>query len=201
MGPPTRRGHDRDRLRRRGLRLVYATVAWNAVEGATAVAAGLIARSVALTAFGLDSSIEVFVSVVAVWQMGRPTRFRSRVSLGLIGVSFLVVALYVAREAFQRIISGENARLSIVGLAVTAAAVPIMVGLGVAKRRVASRIDNRVLEAEARFSLVDAALSATVLLGLVLDHGLGWWWADPAIALVVAAVAAREGVEGLRGAW
>jgi hypothetical protein len=191
-------GNDLDRLRQRGLHLVYATVAWNAVEGVTALVAGLLAHSVALTAFGLDSSIEVFVSLVAVWQMKAETRFRSRVALRLIGVSFLAVSLYVGFEAIRRLASGQHAELSMIGLAVTSAAVPTMAVLGFAKRRVASRVGNAVLAAEARFSLVDACLSAAVLLGLVMDHTLGWWWADPVVALVIACGAAREGIEHVR---
>jgi len=190
---------DLDRLRQRGLNLVYATVAWNAVEGATAVVAGLLAHSVALTAFGLDSSIEVFVSLVTLWQMKAATRFRSRVGLRLIGASFLAVSLYVTVEATRRLVAGQHAELSLVGIAVTAAAVPVMTGLGVAKHRVARRIGNAILEAEARFSLVDASLSAAVLLGLLADSILGWWWADPAVALIVAGWAIREGLDGLRG--
>jgi len=147
-------GNDLDRLRQRGLHLVYATVAWNAVEGVTALVAGLLAHSVALTAFGLDSSIEVVVSLVAVWQMKAETRFRSRVALQLIGVSFLAVSLYVGFEAIRRIASGQHAELSMIGIAVTSAAVPTMAVLGFAKRRVASRVSNAVLAAEARFSLV-----------------------------------------------
>jgi divalent metal cation (Fe/Co/Zn/Cd) transporter len=185
-------------LRQLGLRLVYATVAWNAAEGAMAVVAGVLARSVSLTAFGLDSSVEVFVSLVAIWQMRRTSSFRSRVGLRLIGGSFLVVALYVTLEAVRRIVAGQHAEASIVGLALTAAAVPIMAGLGVAKRHVARGVHNPVLEAEARFSLTDSALAATVLLGLVLDQTLGWWWADPTVALIIAGLAAREGAGRVR---
>jgi divalent metal cation (Fe/Co/Zn/Cd) transporter len=189
---------DADRLRQRGRRLLYATMVWNAIEGTTALGSGLIAGSVALTAFGLDSSIEVFVSLVAVWHLGRTTSLRTRFGLRLIGASFLVVALYVAAEAVRRLQSGEHARLSVLGLVVTSAAVPIMVSLGLMKRRVAHFADS-VLGADATFSFVDAALSATVLFGLVLDQGMGLWWADPATALVVAVIAAREGAESLLG--
>jgi divalent metal cation (Fe/Co/Zn/Cd) transporter len=189
---------DRDRLRQRGLQLLYATVAWNAIEGGAALVAGIVAHSVALTAFGLDSSIEVFVSLVAVWQMKKQTKFRRRRGLQLIGTSFLLVAIYVAVEALGRLATAQHAELSIVGLAVASAAVPIMAVLGFAKRSIADRIGNAVLAAEAKFSLVDASLSAAVLLGLVLDQALGWWWADPAVALVIACAAAREGVDNLR---
>jgi divalent metal cation (Fe/Co/Zn/Cd) transporter len=191
---------DADRLRQRGRRLLYATVIWNAVEGTTALGSGLIAGSVALTAFGLDSSVEMFVSLVAVWHLGRATSLRTRLGLRLIGASFLIVALYVAAEAVRRLYSGEHARLSVLGFVVTSAAVPIMVSLGLMKRRVAHFTADSVLGADAKFSFVDAGLSATVLLGLALDQGMGVWWADSAIAIVVAVIAAYEGVEGLRGA-
>lgn len=190
---------DTDRLRQRGRRLLYATVIWNAIEGVTALASGIIAGSVALTAFGLDSSIEVFVSLIAIWHLERATSLRTRLGLRLIGASFLTVALYVAAEAVRRLHSGEHARLFILGFVVTSAAVLVMVGLGLMKRRVAMATSNQVLAAEANFSLIDAGLSATVVLGLALDQGFGVWWADPAIALVVAVIAAREGVESLRG--
>jgi divalent metal cation (Fe/Co/Zn/Cd) transporter len=182
------------------LHLVYATVAWNAIEGVMAVVAGFLAHSVALTAFGLDSSIEVFVSLVAVWQMNAQTTSRSRLGLQLIGVSFLAIAIYVGVEAMRRLASGTHAEFSIIGLAVTGAAVPTIGALGFAKRRIARRVGNPVLTAEATFSLVDASLSAAVLLGLLLDHMAGWWWADPVVALVIACGAAREGLEDLRRA-
>jgi divalent metal cation (Fe/Co/Zn/Cd) transporter len=157
----------------------------------------VIAGSIALTGFGLDSSIEVLASAVAAWQLRRPTSARSRIALRVIGVSYVVVAGWVGVESVRRLVGGRHAEASALGVAVTAAAVVAMTALGVAKRRIARRLRNEVLRAEANFSLVDATLSATVLAGLVLDRTLGWWWADPAAAVAVALVAAREGVSEL----
>jgi divalent metal cation (Fe/Co/Zn/Cd) transporter len=191
-------GHRLERaFRRRGLRLEGATIAWNAVEGAVAISAGIAAHSIALTGFGLDSSVEVFASAVAAWQLRSPTPARSRIAIRLIGACFLLIAAYVGFESLHRLAGGHHATPSLLGLVVTAASVVVMSGLGFAKLRLADRMDNEALHAEAAFSLVDAALSATVLLGLASDRVLHWWWADPAAALVVALVAAREGARGI----
>ncbi len=187
-----------ERGRRRGLRLVYATVAWNALEGGAAIAAGLAAHSVALTGYGLDSSLEVFVSAVAAWQLRADGRQRDRPALRAIGLSYLAVAAYVGTESVLHLASGARPHASPFGIALTAAASVVMTALGLAKARVARRIENPVLAAEARFSLVDAALSATVLVGLAANAAAGWWWADPGVALAVALFALQEGVEGLR---
>ena len=188
----------RSASRRRALRLEYLTIAWNAVEGALAILAGILAGSIALTGFGLDSSIEVLASAVTTWQLRRPTRTRRDIALRVIGACYLVVALYVGVESSRRLVVGRRADASPLGVAVTAASVVAMTALGILKRRLARTLASSVLRAEANFSLLDAALSATVLVGLLADRALGWWWADPAAALTVAAVAGREGVDGLR---
>jgi divalent metal cation (Fe/Co/Zn/Cd) transporter len=190
---------DREAARRKGLRLVIATIAWNAFEGGAAIVVGITAHSVALTAYGLDSSLEVFVSGIAAWQLSGGRAARDRPALRAIGASYLVVAAYVAVQSVLHLLTGARPRASPVGIALTAAAAVVMVALGVMKGRVARAIENRVLAAEARFSLVDAALSATVLIGLAANAVAGWWWADPGVALLVAAFAMQEGVEGLRG--
>jgi divalent metal cation (Fe/Co/Zn/Cd) transporter len=185
-------------LRRRGLRLVYATIAWNAFEGAAAIIAGVAAHSVALTAFGLDSSVEVLVSAVAAWQLRGTDDRRDQVALRIIGASFVLVGLYVAIASVLKLVTTARPETSPIGIALTASAVVVMTVLGLGKRSVGGRLGNRVLLAEARFSLVDAGLSGTVLVGLVLNLGLRWWWADPTVALLLAALALREGIEGLR---
>jgi len=188
----------RSASRRRALRLEYLTIAWNAVEGSLAILAGALARSIALTGFGLDSSIEVLASAVTAWQLRRPTRTRSDIALRVIGACYLAVALYIGFESSRRLVVGRRADASPLGVAVTAASVVAMTALGVLKRRLARTLASSVLRAEANFSLLDAALSATVLVGLLADRALGWWWADPGAALAIAAVAGREGVDGLR---
>jgi divalent metal cation (Fe/Co/Zn/Cd) transporter len=186
-------------LRRRALRLEYVTIAWNAVEGTLAIVAGILARSVALTAFGLDSSVEVFASSVAAWQLRGASDRRERLALRLIGACFLVVALYVGFEAVRRLLGHRRAGTSPAGVVITSAAAVIMSGLGLSKRRIGRALGSAVLQAEARFSLVDAALSVTVLIGLVLNLAFGWWWADPGAALVLALYSLREAAEGLQG--
>jgi divalent metal cation (Fe/Co/Zn/Cd) transporter len=185
------------KLRQRGLRLVYATVAWNALEGAAAIVAGIVAHSVALTAFGLDSSLEVFVSALAASQLRGTGDRGDTAPLRMIGASFVLVGIYVATESVLKLVSASRPEASPVGVALTASAVVVMAALGLAKRRVAGRLGNRVLGAEARFSLVDAGLSGAVLIGLVLNLALRWWWADPVVALLLAALALSEGIEGL----
>jgi divalent metal cation (Fe/Co/Zn/Cd) transporter len=188
-----------DRLVRRGLRLEYVTLVWNVFEGAGALVAGLLAHSVALTAFGLDSSLEVFASLVAIWQLNGTTTRRDRMALRLIGACFLLVAAYVGIQATADLVRGHHPGTSVVGAALTAAAAVVMLVLGTLKNRVGGELENPVLMAEARFSLVDAGLSATVLLGLVLNLALGWWWADAVAALVLAAYSLKEAIKGLRG--
>jgi divalent metal cation (Fe/Co/Zn/Cd) transporter len=183
---------------RRGLRLVYATIVWNAFEGAAAILVGIAAHSVALTAYGLDSSLEVFVSGVAAWQLTTGGTARDRPALRAVGICYLIVALYVGVQSVLHLLSGARPEATPLGIALTAAAVAVMTVLGILKARVARSIANRVLAAEARFSLVDAALSATVLLGLAANAAAGWWWADPGVALLLAALALREGVGEIR---
>ncbi len=189
---------DHDRLVRRGLRLEYVTLAWNVFEGAGALVAGVLAHSVALTAFGLDSSLEVFASLVAIWQLKGASSRRDRAALRLIGACFLLVAGYIGAQATIDLLRGHHPGSSAVGIALTAAAAIVMLVLGTLKNRVGRELDNPVLMAEARFSLVDAGLSTTVLLGLVLNLALGWWWADAVAALVLAAYSLKEAIEGLR---
>ena len=193
MSAPTRAA-----LVRRGLRLEYLTLAWNAFEGTVAITAGILAHSVALTAFGLDSSLEVFASMVTIWQLRGSTAARDRRALRLIGACFLLVAGYVAVQATLDLALRRHPGTSPVGVALTASAAVAMIALGVAKLRVGRQLDNPVLKAEARFSLVDAGLSLTVLAGLVLNLAFGWWWADAAAALVLAAFALKEGIDGVR---
>src|SRR5207302_11330916 len=163
-------------LRDRALRLEYLTVAWNAFEGAAAIVAGLVAHSIALTAFGLDSSIEVLASAVAARQlrsMGRGSDVAAarieRRGLRTIAFCFLVVGVYVGVQSVRQLIRGTRPESSPFGIAITAAACVVMSVLGVSKRRLARALTNPVLAAEASFTLVDGALSATVLAGLCLN--------------------------------
>ena len=169
------------------------------MEGIAAIAAGVLAGSVALVAFGLDSSVEVFASLAVLWELNGADRSRERRALRLIGGGYLVVSVYVAYDAIRALLSGDRPAASPLGMVLLAGTVVVMGVLGVAKLRVGRAMGSATVQADGRFSLVDAALAGAVLLGLVLTATLGWWWADAVLALVVAVFALREGIEALRG--
>ena len=190
---------DTDPLRRSLLRraflLLYLTIAWNALEGLVAIAAGLSAGSVALVAFGLDSSVEVLASIVVVWELHEPDRTGEARALRLIGLGYIVVAAYVAWDTVNALTTGNRPAAAPAGIVFLAATVAVMVGLGVGKLRVGRAIDSPTVQADGRFSLVDASLAGTVMVGLVLTAVLGWWWADAVLAGLIAILALREGIE------
>jgi divalent metal cation (Fe/Co/Zn/Cd) transporter len=185
-------------LHRRALWAEWLTIVWNAFEGAAAIFVGVSAGSVALVAFGLDSAIEVFASAVVVWQLVGAQADRERLALRLIGVSYLVVAVYILVDATDALVMRTHPGAAPLGVALTAGTVCVMTLLGAAKQRIGTQLASSTVLADARFSFVDAALAAAVLVGLSLNWLAGWWWADPALALLIAAVALREGVEGVQ---
>ena len=181
------------RLRRRGFWLEYASMAWMTAEAAVAITAGVIASSIALVGFGLDSVIEFFAAAIVVWQLrgeDRETR-----AVRLIGVTFFALAAYLAVEGIRDLAGQARPQQSIPGLAVTAAALVVMPLLAVAKRRTGRALGNRTLIADSAETAFCAFTSAATLLGVGLNAGLGWWWADPVAALVIAALAVKEGLE------
>jgi divalent metal cation (Fe/Co/Zn/Cd) transporter len=189
---------ERRRLLRRAFRLEYLTLAWMVLEAAIAVTAGVVARSIALVAFGLDSIIELFAALVVIWQLrglAEEQEAKERVALRLISVTFFALAAYVAGEAIYDLVRGARPEVSVVGIAIAAAALVAMPVLSIMKTRVGHRLSNPALVAEAAESMFCAVLAAVVLLGLALNAAFGWWWADPVAALIVAAFAIREGVE------
>ena len=193
MSEPTRDA------RRRAFRLEYATIAWNVVEGIAAVVAGLLAGSVALVAFGLDSSVEVFASAVVVWELRGADRRRERRAVRAIGAAYLVVAGYVMLDAVTALRHANHPETSAVGMVLLASTVVVMLGLGIAKLRVGRALDSQTVIADGRFSLVDGSLAAAVLVGLALSALFGWWWADAVLAIVISLLAFREGREALVG--
>lgn len=188
-----------DRLRRRARLLVWATIVWNAVEAVVALAAGAAASSGALLSFGLDSTIEVSAAIVALWYLRGEAEDREQLAGRLIGVSFLALAAWVTFDAVTDLVTGDEPASSPVGIALTAVSVVVMPALAVAKRRTGRALGSSALVAESNETAVCAYLSVAVLLGLSLHAALDWWWADPVAALVVAAIAAREGAEAWRG--
>jgi divalent metal cation (Fe/Co/Zn/Cd) transporter len=186
------------RLLRHAFQLEYATIAWNTLEGVVAIVAGLSAGSVALVAFGLDSSVEVFASIVVVLELRGADRSGEHRAVRLIGVGYLLVGVYVAWDTITSIASGHRPDASPLGIAFLAVTVVVMLLLAAGKLRVGRAIASPTVLADGRFSLVDGALAGSVLVGLVLTAILGWWWADAVLAGVIAVFALREGVEAWR---
>ena len=191
--------HDTGRLRRRARLLVWATIAWNAVEAVVAIGAGAAASSGALVSFGLDSTVEVSAALVALWYLRGDSDERELRAGRLIALSFWALAAWVTFDATTDLLAGDRPDASTVGIVLTALSVVAMPALGFAKQRTGRALDSSALVAESNETLVCAYLSVAVLVGLVLNALFEWWWADPIAALVVAAIAAHEGLEAWRG--
>ena len=191
--PPAQVG----RLRRRGFRLEYATITWMVAEAAVAITAGVIAASIALVGFGLDSVIELFSATIVIWQLRGEIAGQDRETraVRLIGVTFFALAAYLTVESIRDLATQARPQESVPGLAVTAAALIVMPLLAVAKRRTGQALGNRTLVADSAETAFCAFTSAAALLGVGLNAWLGWWWADPAAALIIAALAVKEGIE------
>ena len=186
------------RLLRRGLRLEYATLAWNVVGGVVLLAAATAVGSLALAGFGIDSVIEIVASAVVVWQLkGTAGDGRDRLALRIIAAAFALLALYIAAQAVGTLLVADHPGTSAVAIAWLALTVVAMLTLAAAKRATGDRLGNAVLATEARVTLVDGALAAAVLLGVALNAAAGWWWADPLAAVVVLGYSVREA----RHAW
>jgi divalent metal cation (Fe/Co/Zn/Cd) transporter len=187
-------------LRRRIRLLVAATITYNVIEAIVAISAGTIASSIALIGFGLDSVIEVSSAAAVAWQFAGPDpERREKVALRIIAGSFFVLAGYVAVEASRAVIGGHQPEQSDVGIVLVAISVVIMPILSWAQRRAGRELGSASAVADSRQTLLCTYLSMAVLVGLVLNAALGWWWADPVAALGLAVVAVREGRAALRG--
>jgi divalent metal cation (Fe/Co/Zn/Cd) transporter len=195
---------DRTALVARGRRLEYFTIAWNGFEAAVALIAGLLAGSIALVGFGLDSVIETISAGILLWRLRAeddPLRREriERTAHRLVGICFLLLATYVAAESLRALWTKAQPERSIPGILIALAAVVVMPMLGRAKRRVAAQMGSRALHADSRQADFCAYLSAILLAGLLLHAVLGWWWTDLVAALIMTPIIAREGVQGLRG--
>lgn len=188
---------------RRGRLLEYLTIGWNSLEAIISIAAGLLAGSIALVGFGLDSLIEVSSGAALLWRlhMDAPERREraEQIALKLVGVSFLLLAAYVTFDSVKSLLKREAPESSYVGIAIAALSLAVMPLLARAKRRVAAEISSRALQADSRQTDICTYLSAIVLAGLALNALFGWWWADPIAALVIIPIIAKEGLEALRG--
>lgn len=182
-------------LRQRGLRLAWFIVGWDALEGIVAVTAGILASSIALVGFGIDSAIEVFAALVVIWQLRQSGSERYATALRLIAMSFFVLAAYVGYEAVSDLVSGHQPDPSLLGIIISVVATAVMIPVAIMQRRTGHALGNKVLMAQANETWLSNYLSISLLAGLGLNALFGWWWADPAVALLIAGVAVREGWE------
>lgn len=179
-------------LLRRGFALEYVTLGWNVAGIVVLAAAAVTARSVALAGFGLDSLIEIGASVVVIWELSGSGERRQPRALRLIGYAFAVLAVYLLVQSTVVLAAGYHSRHSALGIAWTAVTSAVMFALAAGKARTGRALDNPVLTTEGRVTLIDAILAAAVLLGLVLNAGVGLWWADPVAGYVLVYYAGRE---------
>ncbi|WP_432083733.1 cation transporter [Streptomyces sp. WAC 04229] len=200
LGPSPAR---RDALTRRIRLLVAATITYNVVEAVLAITAGTLASSTALIGFGLDSVIEVSSATAVAWQFSAADHAvreaRERTTLRIIAVSFFVLAAYVGVEAVRALAGNAEAERSVPGIVLAALSVAIMPFLSAAQRRAGRELGSASAVADSKQTLLCTYLSAVLLVGLVLNATLGWSWADPIAALVIAGVAIKEGRDAWRG--
>lgn len=193
---PTRRAI----LERRVRWVVTATITYNLIEAVLAITAGRMASSAALVAFGLDSLVEVLSAGAVAWQFAAPDpRRRERAAMRAIAISFFGLALFVSIDAVRSLLGADDAGHSTVGIVLAAVSLAIMPAFSWFERRTGRELGSASAVADSKQTLLCAYLSAVLLGGLVLNSTLGWGWADPLAALVIAAVAVKEGVEAWRG--
>jgi divalent metal cation (Fe/Co/Zn/Cd) transporter len=193
---------ERARLTRQARLLAWAGIGWHVAEFAIAVAAGLAASSVALIAFGVDSAIEALAGLVVVWLFAARragSASAERRAQRLIAASFFVLAAYIAVEATRSLIDGSEPDTSWPGIALAAVTAPTMPLLARMKSRIGRQLGSAATVNEGAQNMLCAYLSVALLAGLGANALLGWWWADPAAGLLIAAVAVREGMGGWRG--
>ncbi|HTA10208.1 MAG TPA: cation transporter [Streptosporangiaceae bacterium] len=179
-------------LVRRGFILEYLTLGWNVVGIVVLAVAAIGARSVALAGFGLDSLIEIGASAVVIWELSGTGVERRRRGLRLIGYAFAALALYLLIQSTLVLAAGYHPRHSSLGIAWTAVTAVAMFGLAAGKARTGKALDNPVLRTEGRVTATDGILAVAVLVGLLLNATIGWWWADPAAGYVLVFYAGRE---------
>jgi divalent metal cation (Fe/Co/Zn/Cd) transporter len=198
--PSTLTPERRLKLNARARHLAYATAGYNAVEGVVTIAAGAAASSVALIGFGLDSFVEVSSALIVIWQFrSRLPESRERLALKLIAASFFALAAWVTFDAVRSLLGQGESEPSPVGIGIAAVSVVVMPLLVWAKRRTGRELGSATVVADSVQTLLCTYLSAILLIGLVLNATLGWSWADPIAALIIAAVAVREGIEAWKG--
>ncbi|MGE5111071.1 MAG: cation diffusion facilitator family transporter [Acidobacteriaceae bacterium] len=190
----------------RGRRLEYLTIAWNSLEAIVSILAGVVAGSIALVGFGLDSVIETSSGAALLWRLShsneRTAEARERaerISLRIVGISFLLLAGYVGYEAARDLWTRQAPEHSIPGIVIAALSLVVMPLLARAKRKTARLLNSSALKADSRQTDLCACLSAILLGGLLLNFLFGWWWADPVAGIIMVPIIVREGMEALRG--
>jgi divalent metal cation (Fe/Co/Zn/Cd) transporter len=195
---------DRQAVARRGKRLEYFTIAWNSLEGLVAVVAGALAGSISLLGFGIDSFIEVTSGTVLLWRMAVDADVRKReqnekLSLRIVGACFLALAVYIAYASVSDLVSRKAPEQSTPGIILACVSLVVMPLLSRAKKKVGNQLGSTAMHADAKQTDFCVYLSGILLIGLLLNTGFGWWWADPAAALIMVPLIAKEGMEAVKG--
>ena len=193
---------ERDLLAARARTLSWLSLGWMTVEGAVAIVAAVSAGSVALLAFGIDSAIEAGAALIVIWRLtgGRlASETAERRAQIMVAISFFLLAPYIAQDAIRTLSGGERAATSWVGIALSIASLAVMPALGRAKRRIGRKLQSAATAAEGGQNLLCAYMAAGVLIGLLANATLHAWWLDPVVALGIAALAVREGIEAWEG--
>jgi len=202
---PALAGPDRaavERLARRARVLSWLSLGWMTVEGAVAIAAGVAAGSIALVGFGLDSAIEGFASVIIIWRFtGRRIHSAAAEDRAqkLVAVQFFLLAPYVGVESIRALVGGEHPDQSLAGVLLACGSIVFMPMLGIAKQRIADQLGSAATKGEGRQNMLCAYLAGALLIGLLGNAWFGAWWLDPAVGLLIAGVAVKEGREAWRG--
>ena len=187
-----------------GILLEYLTIVWNVVEGVVAVGSGAVSGSIALIGFGIDSFIETSSGAILLWRLRAEHRGESperveRKALKLVGFSFMFLALYVAVDSVKTLIQRESPERSVVGIVIAGLSLIVMPWLAHKKRKAAAVLGSAALKADSRQTSLCAYLSVILLVGLLLNAMVGWWWADPVAGLCMVPIIVNEGREALRG--
>jgi divalent metal cation (Fe/Co/Zn/Cd) transporter len=194
----------RNQQLQRGMLLEYLTLAWNTIEGIVAVVSGAASGSIALVGFGIDSFIETSSGGILLWRLraehrGEDAERLERKALKLVGVSFMLLAAYVAFDSAKSLIGREAPERSIVGIIIAVLSLIVMPWLAYQKRKNARNLSSAALRADSRQTSLCAYLSVILLAGLLLNALIGWWWTDPVAGLCMVPIIVNEGREALRG--
>src|ERR1700692_3391809 len=193
----------RQAVAHRGRRLEYFTIVWNSLEGLIAVAAGIVAGSISLVGFGMDSFIEVISGATLLWRMSVDADVEGRernekLSLRIVGGCFVTLAVYIAYESVSDLIRKTSPAHSIPGIVLACVSLVVMPILSRAKKKVGNALNSAAMNADARQTDFCVYLSAILLVGLLLNAAFGWWWADPVAALIMVPIVAKEGFDGMK---